>query len=606
MNPITPNSGFKSAAQIAAQLKQVSSSQNLNSTESAALQFISTHGAELHKLVETSSYAGWDMYTLGGEELSTRKPDEDDAAFEKRLGEMQSKYEEAKNRADKAQLDFTIEPTRASTIVSIYGERDKISDPFLRRQVELLYPDFSEYNIDPALQEEIIKRTTRLEMMYGDFAPVVQGKKLTDSELDQMIRESTDPNQAIELVKAKLSIGNHRLKGAGPTVAEEILDVVKLRNLLARKAGGSNYYSYQLSRYEINEDQLVKLRTQVKEALKPIYDRLRSKMDLACMKRYGISEADARSPYFQGGVRFPNILNDVMSFSPSPYFIGKDPRPILKEGAKLIGANADDIVDKSDLFPRPGKNPWWYLFSLKTPGDIRSLGNIDPNLKNDMGEAFSTELHEVMGHGVGFSLVSPELPDAFRNLDTIITEADAMMMEDLLYNAHWLKEALKLDDNAINTFLGQGEQYRLAQQLVTFFHNYLLIPDFERELYRLSDNDLTLEKVNKLWAEKSFEYLGIKIPSDRNEPDWTYKIHFATAPVYYQGYFLGQLVRAQDAAKIKELAGERGLFSQECGNFLREYRAVGKSYPWFELVKHMTGNDLGVDALKTEFEKLNV
>ncbi len=606
MKVTVAQTGFKTAQEIIAQVKNVAGAQNLNSTESSAVQFIDTEVAELTKLSETSGYAEWDMMTLGGEEKSTRRPDESDETFEQKLEILQRNYEEAANRADKAVLDFSNDPTRACKIVSIYGDRDKISDPFLRRQVELAYPDFSEYNIDPALQEEIVKRETRLTLMYGDFSPVVRGKKLTDSELDSMIKKSTDPQEAIDLVKAKLSIGNHRFKGQGSTVAEEILEIVKLRNLLARKAGSSNYFSYQLGRQEINEEQLIKLLHEVKSALKPVYDRLRDKMDLACVKRYGISKSDARLPYFQGGVRFPGILDDVMNFSADGYFAGKDPRSLLKETARLIGANADDIVDKSDLFPRPGKNPWWSLHSLKIPGDIRSFGNIDPNFQNDMGETFSTELHEVMGHGVGYSFVSPDLPESFKELHTIITESDAMMMESLMYNQHWLREVIKFDENTINTFLTQGEQYKLAHQLVTFFHNYLLIPDFERELYHLRDDELTLTNVNKLWAEKSDEYLGIKIPKDRNEPDWTYKIHIATAPVYYQNYFLGQLVRAQDTAKINERAGNRELFSQECGDFLREYRSVGDSYPWFELVKHMTGNDLSVDALKTEFEHLNV
>ncbi|GEM_PF-4827047 len=600
------HAGFAGASAIAAQVRKVLTSKPSNAIEDAAIKFIDTHVPELQGLNEAAGYAQWDMVTLGGEDVSKRKPDEDENVFKQRLEKLQGDYEEAANRAQKAILNYANDPNRASVIVSIYGDRDKISDEFLRRQVQLAYPTFSEYNIDPALQEEIIRRTNRLVMMYGDFTPVVSGRKITDSELDQMIRQSTDPKQAIELVKAKLNIGNHRLKGEGATIAEEILEVVKLRNLLARKAGSPNYYSYQLTRQEINEDELVRLMGQVKEAIKPVYDRLRLKMDLACMKRYGISKEDARLPYFQGGVRFPGILDDVMNFSPDGYFAGKDPRPVLKETAQLIGTNANDIVDKSDLFPRPGKNPWWYLFTLKVPGDIRSFGNIDPNFQHDMGETFGTELHEVMGHGVGYSLVDPNMPDLFKNLHTIITEADAMMMEDLIYNAHWLKEVLKFDDATVETFLTQGRQYRLAQQLVIFFHNYLLIPDFERELYRMKDDELTLSNVNKLWVQKSYEYLGIVIPDDRNEPDWTYKIHLATAPVYYQNYFLGQLVRAQDTAKINELSGEKGLFSPECGNFLREYRAVGESYPWFELVKHMTGKDLGVDALKTEFEKLNI
>jgi peptidyl-dipeptidase A len=599
-------SGFTSATEIAAQVRKVFSNKPGNTVEDAAIKFIDNHVPELQRLNEAAGYTQWNLLTLGGEDVSKRKPDEGEDIFKQRLEKLQAEYEDVANRAEKAVLDYKNDPDRAKAIVSIYGDRGKLSDEFLRRQVQLAYPVFSEYTIDPALQEEILRRTNRLVMMYGDFMPVVSDKKIADSEIDQLIRQSTDPKQAIELVKAKLAIGNHKLKGEGSTIAEEILEVVKLRNLLAKKAGSPNYYSYQLARQEINEDELVKLQRQVKEAIKPIYDRLRLKMDLACMKRYGIPKEDARLPYFQGGVRFPGILDDVMNFSPNVHFAGKDPRPALKETARLIGTNADDIVDKSDLFPRPGKNPWWYLFPFKVPGDIRSFGNIDPSFKDGMGETFETELHEVMGHGVGYSLVNPDIPDLFKNLHTIITEADAMMMEDLMYNEHWLKEIAKFDDATVETFLTQGRQYRLAQQLIIFFHNVLLIPDFERELYRMKDDELTLSNVNKLWAQKSYEYLGIVIPDDRNEPDWTYKIHLATAPVYYQNYFLGQLVRAQDTAKINELAGARGLFSPECGNFLREYRAIGESYSWFELVKHMTGKDLSVDALKAEFEKLNV
>ena len=269
-----------------------------------------------------------------------------------------------------------------------------------------------------------------------------------------------------------------------------------------------------------------------------------------------------------------------------------------------MGINVDDIVDKSDFFLRPGKNPHWYLFPLKIPTDIRSFGNMDPSFQCNMGFAFSTTLHEVIGHGGGMSFIDPQLPCTFRNLHTIVTESDAMMMEELLYNEYWLREAVKFNEKQIQTFLTVGKQYKLAEELVRFFHNYLLITDFEREMYNLKEADLTLDNVNKLWAVKVQEYLGVKIPDDRNEPDWTYKIHFATAPVYYQCYFLGQLMRAQIHAKINEIAPQRGLFSKETGEFLREYRKVGESYPWSELIKSMTGNPLGVDALKAEFNKL--
>jgi len=106
--------------------------------------------------------------------------------------------------------------------------------------------------------------------------------------------------------------------------------------------------------------------------------------------------------------------------------------------------------------------------------------------------------------------------------------------------------------------------------------------------------------------QKVKEYLGIKIPDDRDEPDWTYKIHFATSPGYYQCYFLGQLMRAQVHAEINRLAPRKGLFSKKTGDYLRTYRSVGDSYTWSELVKHMTGKPLGIEALKAEFSELKL
>lgn len=579
----------------------------LNKTELEAVKFINEQARRLHELAEKAGYSGWDLYTLGGEDTNQREG-EDDAAFKARLEGLQEHYAEAAKEADEAVQSYQFDPKVAAPIIPIYQNRQNIRDLFLRRQIEIVYPDFSEYTVDPALWKRITDMEIDLSVMYGDFKALYKGKELNDAEVEQMIRDtkgSAGATEAIELVKAKLAVGNHRLNGTGSTIAETILEAIKLRNQYARKAGSANYYSYSLELQEINEQELIDLLKRVKEELKPIYDKLREKMDAACMKRYGISQEEARLPWFQGGINSFGILEDVMSFSSNEYFKGKDPRPLLKETARKIGANADSIVDKSDLFPRPGKNPHWYLFPLRVPDDIRSFGNIDPSFQVNMGSVFSTELHEVLGHGVGYSFVSPDLPDLFRGLDTIITESDAMMMEEgLIYNEHWLREVARFDEDTIKTFTTVGKQYNLAQRLVEFFQKFLLITDFEREMYNLSDEELTLTRVNKLWASKVHEYLGIKIPEDRNEPDWTYKIHFATAPVYYQCYFLGQLVRAQVTAKINELSGGRGLFSKATGDFLRQYRQVGETYPWNELVEYMTGKPLDVEALKAELSQL--
>ena len=597
-------SSFLGSASIVAGLNQTNSRNDLNEIEKAATEFVQTDAVKWHDLNTKAGYAYWNLLTLGGVELKTDSKD-----FEERLKELQQKHGEEANNTQKAVIDFTTNPEVAKRLISIYQNRSAIENPFLGRQISLAYPIFSEYNIDPDLQKRIVDIGNNLSLMYGDFKPVVKGNKVEDSELEDLLSKTKGHDgiqDAIELTSAKLAVGNHKIPGGEKTIAETILEAIKLRNLFAKKAGADNYYSYNLQKQEIDENELINLMAAVKLMIKPTYDKLREKMDHAAQERYGISKNDARLIWFQGGVKEYNILNDVMKFNSDDYFKGMDPRPLLKETGRLMGIDVDSIVDKSDLFPRPGKNPHWYLFNLRVPDDIRSFGNINPKFEREMGYVFSTEFHEVIGHGGGYSFVDSALAHLLKDLHTIVTESDAMMMEDLMFNEHWLREVAKFDTSTIETFINQGVQHRLAHELLTFFKNFLLIPDFERTLYHLPDSELTLEKVNKLWAEKQYEYLGVKVPEGRNEPDWAYKIHLATAPVYYQCYFLGQLLRAQVRATIENIAKERGLFSKETGDFLRIYRGVGQSYPWSELTKHMTGKSLGVDALKAEFEKLKL
>ncbi len=601
MKTPTVTSSFVNAKDIVASLNRDVLRSDLNETERAAIEFVKEDAVKLHDLQTRAGYAYWDLLTLGGAKLDATAND-----FKEKLKELQQKHGDEADNTQKAVIDFTTNPDIAKKVISIYQNVNAIQNPFLQRQITVAHPIFSEYNIDPDLQKKIATITNNLSTMYGDYKPVFKGKEIKDSELDDLLGRTKNPQDAIELASAKLAVGNHKMSGTGNTVAETILEAVKLRNEFARKAGADNYYSYSLKKQEIDENELVQLLDSVKVMIKPMYDKLREKLDKAAQERFGIAKEDARLIWYQGGVVDYGILDDVMNFNADDYFKGMDPRPLLKETGKVIGIDVDSIVDKSDLFPRPGKNPHWYLFNLTVPDDIRSFGNIDPNFEKSMGYTFSTEFHEVTGHGGGYACVDAEIPHLLRDIHTIVTESDAMMMEDLMFNEHWLKEIAKFDAKTIETFTNRGAQHRLAHELITFFKNFLLIPDFERALYRLPDSDLTLEKVNKLWANKQEEYLGVKIPEGRNEPDWTYKIHFATAPVYYQCYFLGQLLRAQVRATIESTAKERGLFSKETGDLLKTYRAVGQSYPWSELAKHMTNKPLGVEALKAEFEKLKL
>ena len=89
-------------------------------------------------------------------------------------------------------------------------------------------------------------------------------------------------------------------------------------------------------------------------------------------------------------------------------------------------------------------------------------------------------------------------------------------------------------------------------------------------------------------------------PDGRDAPDWAAKVHVATAPVYYQKYLLGTVVRGP-AARIRWTPtwGAGGMGDRESGDYVkRELFMPGARYPWPELVERVTGQPLGVDGAR--------
>lgn len=564
--------------------------------DARAKAFIDVHGKAIGTLMEQSSKAGYNLYTLGAAspnaEKNRQQPGESDGDYAKRVKKLQAKYSAKAEAVDNALNDYK---SNAAAFKEAKTLRDKpITDPLLKRQVELLYLTFFDGNVDRKMKAKLIRREIELTTMYGEFRTEYKGQKLDDGKVESMLAKGTDAKEAEALWKAKHELGNFRLNGQGPTLAEKIIETVKLRNQYAKKAGFDNYFEYGMFLNQMDPKQLDRLMIDVAKVTEAPFQAVRAKLDEAAVKRWGISKTEARRPWFQAGVNDPNLVEDVYAFSPDSYLKGHDPRPLMKKMAGLMGHNVDSVVDQSDLFPRPGKSQHWYLFSLKTPSDIRSIGNVDPKFEDRMGFAYSTLLHEILGHGLGYRLIDGKLPHTLRDLHGITTETDAMMMENQVTNADWLHRVLGMPKAKADKTAERAAEYQAAHKLMSTVRFRLLpIIGFEREMYKNPDQDL-----NKLWAKITKQYLGMDVPADRKTHDWTYKIHFATAPAYYPFYFFADLARAQVEDTIKSKHG--GMLTPSTGQFLREQRKDGLTRHWSQIIEDMTGKPLGTEALAKE------
>ncbi|MGE5411438.1 MAG: hypothetical protein ACM3MI_10805 [Clostridiales bacterium] len=65
-----------------------------------------------------------------------------------------------------------------------FKESGAITDPTLKRELETLYNAYLENQVDTKKLEEIIKLRTDVENKFSTFRAVLNGKKMTDNEIE--------------------------------------------------------------------------------------------------------------------------------------------------------------------------------------------------------------------------------------------------------------------------------------------------------------------------------------------------------------------------------------------------------------------------------------
>jgi peptidyl-dipeptidase A len=169
------------------------------------------------------------------------------------------------------------------------------------------------------------------------------------------------------------------------------------------------------------------------------------------------------------------------------------------------------------------------------------------------------------------------------------TEAIALMMGGLTYNAQWLTQVLGLEADAAAEIAKQMQTKERFAKLI-FTRWVLVITHFERALYGNPDTDL-----DTVWWDLVEKYQLLKRPEGRARPDWAAKLHIALYPVYYHNYELGHLTAAQLLKALDREAG--GLVGRpQAGRWLIEkWFRPGAREDWAAHIRSATGEALNPD-----------
>ena len=556
--------------------------------DARARRFVQQHEAAVRPLEIEANLAYWAANVTGKEEDFKKK-------------------EEAETKVDL----YLANPERFAELKAL--KQAKLSDPLLERQIEVLYLEYLGKQLDHDLLRAMLAKDNAIQRLFNVCRPKVNGKEITDNEVRRVLRESKDSAERRAVWEAG--------KRVGQQVAGELRQLVALRNQAARKLGFSDYHAMQLYLGEQDQGQLLKLFDELDGLTRAPFRAAKAEIDAALAKSYGVKVEELRpwhyhDPFFQEA---PAVLGEL----PDSVYKSLDPIKVCGQFYAGIGLPIDDVLRRSDLYEKPGKNPHAFCTDIDRAGDVRILENVVPGR-----EWLETSLHE-LGHAAYSKYVgcgkgdSPHLCEApsgpFRQMGTVpfsalpyllhtdahplCTEGMAMMFDRFSKDVDWL---IAMGANVPNPEQFRAAAMKLQRSRLLIFSRYCQVMfRFELAMYAKPDQDL-----NRLWWDLVEKYQEVKRPEGRNQPDYASKYHFTGAPAYYHNYQLGEMFASQvhHALVAKVLPGTKPagaiyVGKKAAGEFIQQrVFQPGLSLNWNELTRHATGEELSPKAFAEDLK----
>jgi peptidyl-dipeptidase A len=462
-------------------------------------------------------------------------------------------------------------------------ESGEVKDPVLLRQLELIYDSYLGKQVDTSLIAIKLRMETDINKKYLNFRVKVEGKELTDNQVEDILRESKS--------SAELQAAWEAHKQIGPVVADDIVKLVKQRNLIAHNLGFSNYHEMSLKLSGQDPAQVTATFDELDVLTGANFAQLKSDIDSYFAKRYGIKPGELRPWHYQN--RYFQEAPAIYPVDFDQYYSNQDPVKLVAAFYDGIGLNVDAILAKSDLYGKPGKNQHAFCTDIDRAGDVRTLDNIRPD-----SYWMNTILHE-LGHGVYSYYNDMTLPFTLRDAaHTFTTEAIANMFGRMATDPGWMLD-MGIIDAREKEKVAEVSRKSLRLQMLVFSRWAQVMYRFEKSMYENPDQDL-----NSLWWEMVEKYQMIKKPEGRNMPDWATKIHIALYPCYYHNYLLGELLASQlycymtaNVTQKSSLVGEKAV-----GDYLREKVFLpGARYTWNDMIEKATGEKLTAKYYAKQF-----
>ena len=432
------------------------------------------------------------------------------------------------------------------------------------KQLKDLLRKFDEELNTGEAKKALRKKEADIGQKYNTYVPMLDGKEITRVDITKILQTETDPEIRRKAYEAKV-------KG-GDLIADDLIELVKMRNEYAKTKGYDNYFDYMIKEeYDVEPEFLDKL-------IDDVYSKAQAKISVLQEKRHKelkeFFKIDELKAYHYG-----LLLDSDPEKGVNEILLNKNIEDISKKTYSGMGYDIDKLQKEGkltlDLYPRKGKNTHGFCFGIEAGKDSRILANLMNNV-----QSLDTLNHE-LGHCVYDLGLSLDLPFIDKSpASSAVTEAIAMMMGDIMKKEDILKGIVP--DELLAKF-----KESLKDDEANFVSRSLQIIDFERELYRNPDQNPA-----ELWAKMRGKYLNRHEEADN---EWATIPHYLTHPGYYQNYFRATLMKAQIYNHLHEKLGNITENPNTAEYMNKNIFSIGASVDEYDLIKQLTGKEFGVD-----------
>ncbi len=462
---------------------------------------------------------------------------------------------------------------------------DQVRDPLLRRQLQVMNLEFTRNQLPAETIADLVGRHAEMERTFFDFRAELNGERVSNNRILDVLRTERDG-------AARRAAWNAS-KQIGAQIAAPLREWVRRRNAAARELGFRDAYAMDLHLQEIDEATMFATLEGLREGSEAPFRALRAEIDREMAARHGVSVDELRPWHWEDP--FAQEAPQMRGVDLEAWFAANDPVALCTPFFAGIGLPVEDVLARSDLYERDGKDQNAFAVDLDREGDVRIVCNLRPTEKWT-----STLLHE-LGHAVYDAGLPRGLPYFLRMAaHTLSTESVAMYFGRLTRDPTWLREVVGAE---VTEDQAREIRAQLRASMLISARWMLVMIFFEREMYRDPDR----ADLNRVWWDLVERMQLIRYPeADPEGTEWASKNHLSLAPVYYHNYLLGELMASQVSAAIRRETGlppERSIAGEpRVGAFFSErIFSRGASLDWNGLLVHATGEPLDARFFVEQF-----